>query len=262
MTVREIAVPADGAEADEPLDRYAGICAVCGAFATFAHRGGSVRESYRCDGCDASMRYRGQARVLVDCYGPGLLSLKEVRARGMLDGLRIFEPGVIGPFRKYLGDLPNYRRARFDSTRVRGEIVDGIPNEDLEQLTFPDRCFDLVITSDILEHVREPFRGFAEIARVLKPGGRHVFTVPLQFPMPRVTQARVNTAGVSDELTAPAEFHGDGQGGCSLVYTDFGEDMLDRLDSLGLRTTVHFADASNADRRKCLTFSSIRRPGA
>ena len=60
----------------------------------------------------------------------------------------------------------------------RGQLKDGQRSENLEALTFPDESFDLIITQDVFEHVLRPAKEFAEIARTLKPGGAHVYTVP------------------------------------------------------------------------------------
>ncbi len=49
---------------------------------------------------------------------------------------------------------------------------------DAEQLEFPDVSFDIVCGSGILHHLNLT-RAYAEIARVLKPGGIGVFTEPL-----------------------------------------------------------------------------------
>lgn len=49
---------------------------------------------------------------------------------------------------------------------------------DLADLPLPDADFDLVLCTEVLEHVAEPARAVAEIARILRPGGRLVLTVP------------------------------------------------------------------------------------
>ena len=36
----------------------------------------------------------------------------------------------------------------------------------------------MFVTQDVLEHVFHPDRAIAEIHRVLKPGGMHIFTAP------------------------------------------------------------------------------------
>ena len=52
---------------------------------------------------------------------------------------------------------------------------------DLQALPFPDRTFDAALNIVTLEHVREPKRVVSEIARVLKPGGRLLLVVPLDW---------------------------------------------------------------------------------
>lgn len=46
-------------------------------------------------------------------------------------------------------------------------------------LPFDAACFDLVVACDVIEHVDDDRRAFAELSRVLKPGGRLIFSVPL-----------------------------------------------------------------------------------
>ena len=43
---------------------------------------------------------------------------------------------------------------------------------------FPDSAFDSVVSSQVLEHVRQPVPFLREIRRVLKPGGAFLLTVP------------------------------------------------------------------------------------
>jgi 2-polyprenyl-3-methyl-5-hydroxy-6-metoxy-1,4-benzoquinol methylase len=49
---------------------------------------------------------------------------------------------------------------------------------DLRKLKFKNNSFDLIICSDVLEHIKEDVRAFSELARVLMPGGRILLTVP------------------------------------------------------------------------------------
>jgi len=49
-------------------------------------------------------------------------------------------------------------------------------------LPFPDGCFDVVIASEVLEHIPEDLVAMREIARVLRPGGMVAVTVPRRFP--------------------------------------------------------------------------------
>jgi SAM-dependent methyltransferase len=48
-----------------------------------------------------------------------------------------------------------------------------------EALPFESESFDLVLCTEVLEHCREPGDVFAEVARILKPGGFLFLTTPL-----------------------------------------------------------------------------------
>jgi hypothetical protein len=88
--------------------------------------------------------------------------------------------------------------------------------------------------------VRDPLAGFAEVHRVLRPGGSHVFTVPLAWPLPGTSTKRVDTSTEEDVHLLPPRYHGsphDPQG--SLVYTDFGMDLPEVLRGVGFATVVH-----------------------
>ena len=52
---------------------------------------------------------------------------------------------------------------------------------DLEALPFRTAAFDAVLNVVTLEHVREPARVLAEIARTLKPGGRLLLIIPHEW---------------------------------------------------------------------------------
>ena len=91
--------------------------------------------------------------------------------------------------------------------------------------------FDLVITSDIFEHIRDPYSAFKEVNRVLKPGASHVFTIPILRPFQQKTVRRVCTDTDEDIHLLPPHYHIAGDGGKSLVYNDFGIDLIAKLES-------------------------------
>jgi SAM-dependent methyltransferase len=49
-------------------------------------------------------------------------------------------------------------------------------------LPFPDGCFDKVIAAEVLEHVPDDGAALAELARVLRTGGKMAVTVPRWYP--------------------------------------------------------------------------------
>jgi SAM-dependent methyltransferase len=217
-----------------------GRCAVCGHIGAFLRREGPTRENFRCEKCGASLRFRLQAAAIAATQGFPDTSLAELCSEPSFRGLAVYEPGIIGPFRRFLRELPGYLNSYYWPDVEPGETHDGVRCEDLRRLTLSDESVDLVISSDILEHVREPIRAFAEIFRVLRPGGHHVFTVPLAWPLPSTTEARVDSSGPEDVFLAPPQYHGsptDSRG--SLVYTDFGMDLPDQLRGLGFETFTH-----------------------
>ena len=57
----------------------------------------------------------------------------------------------------------------------------------LESLPFPDGAFDLVLSTQVIEHVPDPPSAARELARVLAPGGALVIST--DNARPRVTQA-------------------------------------------------------------------------
>jgi 2-polyprenyl-3-methyl-5-hydroxy-6-metoxy-1,4-benzoquinol methylase len=46
---------------------------------------------------------------------------------------------------------------------------------------FPDCNFDLVVCSEVIEHVKNPEEMLAEIRRILTPGGRLIITTPIKI---------------------------------------------------------------------------------
>jgi ubiquinone/menaquinone biosynthesis C-methylase UbiE len=49
---------------------------------------------------------------------------------------------------------------------------------DITNLGFSDSSFDLILCSDVLEHIRNDGLAFSELARVLKSGGTLILTIP------------------------------------------------------------------------------------
>jgi len=49
-------------------------------------------------------------------------------------------------------------------------------------LPFNDNSFDLVVCSEVLEHLHEYKDAIKEISRVLRPGGQFLASVPAELP--------------------------------------------------------------------------------
>jgi SAM-dependent methyltransferase len=125
-------------------------------------------------------------------------------------------------------------------------VVDGVRSEDLMRLTYPNDSFDLILTSETLEHVPDLDAALREIRRVLVPGGRHLFTIPVLPNVPETFARTVVLADDTIEVRAPQICHPGGDWGYP-VFTEFGADVQERLTLAGFQLEVHFGPTSEDD---------------
>ena len=155
----------------------------------------------------------------------------EVAALSRMD---VYELSATGPFVEHL--RKRAARAAFSEYHpdvAPGTTWQGVRCEDVQALTWPDACFDLVTHTEVFEHVPDDARGFSELRRVLRPGGKMLFTVPL-FDAPDTVE-RVRGGGDGIEYLMPAEYHVDPFKGNEpvLVFRDYGRDIVQRLERAG-----------------------------
>lgn len=214
------------------------------------------REGDQCVRCRCNRRSGQLARAIVD----------EIAARtgvssGYLDGvfraptaraLQIAEINAAGDLHPFLAQHPHLLYSEYKKPGVR--------SEDLLDLSYPDAALDLVITSETLEHVPDVERAMSEIRRVLRPGGVHLFTVPVVWDQPETRQrARIENAQTVHVL--PASYHGSQKPDAVrkadlLVFYEFGADFVQRCSRAGFETRV-VRDAHNP----ALTVFIARKPG-
>ena len=72
--------------------------------------------------------------------------------------------------------------AMVDAGDIDVERFKGVLRGDATRLPFDDDAFDVVITSEVLEHIQDDVAAIAEMVRVLKPGGMFAATVPAWLP--------------------------------------------------------------------------------
>ena len=86
----------------------------------------------------------------------------------------------------YAEDEVVQTRATLGAMVDEGEIIldrfKGVLRGDATKLPFADDSFDVVITSEVLEHIQDDVAAIAEMVRVLRPGGHFAATVPAWMP--------------------------------------------------------------------------------
>jgi SAM-dependent methyltransferase len=122
-----------------------------------------------------------------------------------------------------------------DGTARGGYSKSGIRHEDLTDLSFADESFGVVISLEVLEHIPDFRKAISECARVLKPGGKLLLSVPFHAGPRHTLRARMSDDGTIEHLRPP-EYHGDplDRQGC-LCFHHFGWDILDFLRQAGFR---------------------------
>jgi SAM-dependent methyltransferase len=228
------------------------------------------RESMLCRRCCSSLRVRRIVSVLLDLYGSGAGSMAELvreeRFRA-LDLAEINTIGSVGSLHAFLTVLPRLSFSDYRGSDGLGETIRGVRNEDISRLTYADASFDLLLSSDTLEHVPDFRAALRETRRVLRPGGRHIFTVPIVWSREKtVSRARLDEAGSPVHELEPL-YHGRGAGlyryipvGTDLLaFTEFGRDLVDHLRDAGFEPEV-FDDPSGEDRTGASVVFSARVP--
>jgi SAM-dependent methyltransferase len=209
------------------------------------------KETGGCTHCGAKLRGRRMAQVVLNLYPVGIPpgpapSLADWVQHAEIEPLRVAEINWIDGLHDQLRHLPRFASSDYRPGAAPGDRVDGVRSEDLTRLTYPDACFDLLLTSETLEHIPDLAAALREIRRVLAPGGRHIFTVPL-LPQTAQTFARAiaRPDGTIEDL-APRIAHPGGDSG-NLVFTEFGADLPELMRRAGFEVDVYFGPTSEDD---------------
>lgn len=211
------------------LPSNSGYCVICEQETVFTENLPTwLRDGYLCNRCGTKPRNRALVNAL-NRFSP---EWKEQKLHESSPG------GVLSDFLSK--SCKNYSASHYYEDVPRGKYKDGYRSEDLTSLTFKDEEFDIFVTSDVFEHVLEPKKAFKEIARVLKPGGMHIFTMPWYPELKHSVQRAKKTQTGVKHLLEPM-YHGnpiDSEG--SLVTYDWGLDFCDIIYKSGrMQTTVY-----------------------
>jgi SAM-dependent methyltransferase len=81
---------------------------------------------------------------------------------------------------KYKEDLLSHVTNYTAFDMVAGPHIDMVG--DVHATGLPSGSFDTILCTEVLEHIREPWRMVEEIARLLRPGGTCILTTPFLLP--------------------------------------------------------------------------------
>lgn len=207
-------------------------CFVCGQIQDFLiDDGATLFREAKCKNCGATIRNSDTSREILDFLNTGKECLCDVSGTDLSEKL-ILNTCSSGSIHDALKKCETYICSEYFETVSSGEYLNGVLSVDLMKMPFPDNSLDLIISEDVFEHIYDYEAAFAEIYRVLKPGGAHIFTVPIHDG--RRTERRSGKRKVYHEDPNP-ENGGEG----TLVFTDWGDDIDDIVASYGFNCVLH-----------------------
>jgi hypothetical protein len=186
--------------------------------------------------CDSNYRESLWARRL----NPRLRAVLDLMAQepvlADVHNVAIYAPEALTEFALVLrGRYPRFIGSEYAETAEQRQKLFPIMYQDLLNVDFPSNSFDLIISNEVLEHVPDLPRALSETARILKPSGVMIATVPFCYGNRATTRKAWFVDGKLQYAGEP-EYHGnpvDPKG--SLVFQIPGWDILDMCRHAGFR---------------------------
>lgn len=202
-----------------------------------AYRDMDRREGVRCTRCWSNLRSLHLAQIILEKLNARYLlehsSLAALAADSRLAHLTVAEINSAGSLHPFLQNFPRLCFSEY------GSLDPAIPSEDITELSYADQSFDIVLTSEVLEHVPDVARAFREIRRVLKPDGMHIFTIPVLWNRKSRRRAMIDNGELFHIL--PPSYHGNPEDSSNdlLVFYEFGYDITNILEENGFKTEIY-----------------------
>ncbi|MDJ1008334.1 MAG: methyltransferase domain-containing protein [Paracoccaceae bacterium] len=193
--------------------------------------GGMRRENDRCPVCHGADRTRMMMLYLERHAGVGTRPVRLLHVAPDF-GLYLWLKRQNGV---------DYTATDLDAARYRH--IDGIETADLTRLPFADAAFDAIVCSHVLEHVPDDRAAFAELARVLAPGGHALLLTPFALD----GKGTDEDPGLDDPAEQDRRF---GQWDHVRIYDR--DDFLARMSAAGLAATLWDPFEEDADTARAL----------
>lgn len=214
-------------------------CTVCGSFSLIRLTNDNFRENCYCVRCHSFNRQRQIAFVLCNAISnTQITSLKDLAS---VKHLSIYNTEAGGVLHHFLSQANQYVCSEYFGEQYKGgDYINGRMHQDLMCLSFSDKQFDFVISTDVFEHIADPYIAHQEVYRVLKPGGRHIFTVPFyQTDILDEKRAAMDEKGEIIHYKEPLYHIDPLRADGVLVFNIFSIEMLVKLSRIGFRTNMH-----------------------
>lgn len=176
------------------------------------------QQGHFCLNCQCNLRSRTMAGAVLDYVGYDGTLETFCRSR-QVKKFRILELNEAGGLTPWLMSMPNHTLAQF-------------PDVDMQSLPYNNESWDLILHSDVLEHIPNPAVALRECWRVLSPDGALIYTIPIVYG--RLSRSR---------QTLPPSYHGaQGQARPDwLVHTEYGADFWLQPMAAGFRRLTLFS---------------------
>ena len=211
-----------------------GYCHCCDSATSFSAKYDWFRDHYLCDKCGSIPRERALMYYIENSVPNWKNKIVHETS-----------PGNRGASVKLKGYCKKYIPSQYYPNIPGGKTFQNMRSENLENLSFDDNSIDLHISQDVMEHIFDAEKAFKEIERTLKPGGKHIFTVPIvnKYNPTKIT-ASLGNDGRIIHYTTP-EYHGNpisNKG--ALVTRNWGFDIVDYIyKSSGMVTQIMHMDS-------------------
>lgn len=205
------------------------------------HGIGLLRETLLCKSCGSTNRQRTLAYGLMESIQKQLRheasNLKELLHYNI--NLKIWDTDAFSPLSKIFLPSGHCVLSKYIPEKPFGtQLAPGVFNIDLQAISFESDRFDVILSSDIMEHVRDDHSAHLEIFRCLKPGGMYVFTVPFNEDRAR-SEILVDATSAADIFLTLPHYHGDPLTGGILAYRIYGRELIADLESIGFKVDFH-----------------------
>lgn len=216
---------------------YEGFCPICENKVTFQSAHAWFRDHLLCPSCPNHSIPRERALMLV---------LRQEFPNWKDLSIHESSPVARGASVMISRQAASYVATQYYPHVALGIMLDGFRNENLENQTFTDESFDVVISLDVMEHVNQPDKVFREVKRTLRKQGAYIFTAPTYKEKTESERRALYKEDGTIEFIASPEYHGNpisDQG--SLVTFHYGYDLPQLIhDWSGLDVkVVRFCDA-------------------